>query len=911
MLIVVPILLAGFTYYFTRNQAKVYQSEAVIYTGITTGYSIESTTQRPTDFFSTSAQFDNMINLLKSRQTIIETSLRLLSQDLSLEHYNAQYISNQNYDRLQAYMPKRIKDLVIKNNKSGVEREKEDQIKSLEREINSLEKEISKKKNIAAQEKIRSNIHVDEDTPINPGVEKDIAPVELDNSTDLKSHVVKAGETLFSIAKKYGLNITKLREINNITNRELVPGETLLIDEPLMNNDNDYSYDYAVKQVSPGLTSTTNQNVKQDDDQNFDYYYNNQMATLTVFEKDPIVPPGVDPIDYEKTVLNMTRYYTSSDTNFIYGLLHYGENKHYSENSIAQIQIYRINNSDLVRLVYTSDDPGICQQTLKILSKVFMKNYKSLRANETNLVVKYFERQVDSADKKLQAAEDRLLKFNKKNNIINYNEQSKFIAEQKEDLDLVYQNEQIKLSASSASLRELELNLTARDSIYLKSDEINQMKKELSEVTEQIIINELAADYDERITDKIESLRQRQLKLRNDLKLYVDQLFLYGHSTQGMPIKSLLDEWLQNTLNYVEARSALVVLAQRKLDFVRTYQKFAPLGAMLTRIEREIKVAEQSYLELLRSLNIAKMKQQNEEMATNIKIVDAPFFPIQANPSKSKVIVLASAIFGFLLVAFIILVLEYFDSSMKNPARVVKETKLKLAGAFPLLTSRGQARELVFINNRLIDIIIQNIKLFLNKQVPKPDQAPYLILVYSTQDKVGKTLLSQKIINRLREIGDKVLYLNYNDDDVDDEVLDFNYFYKYPINEDFIEIENLQQLISSRYLRKENLPYKYIFLELPSLVLNSYPIKLIDQVDLALYVISASSKLNKADITAQETFSQLVKNPPMVILNEVELYNLEELLTDIPKRTKPDFYQKIRQFITYPLRYKIKISKEA
>jgi len=42
------------------------------------------------------------------------------------------------------------------------------------------------------------------------------------------------------------------------------------------------------------------------------------------------------------------------------------------------------------------------------------------------------------------------------------------------------------------------------------------------------------------------------------------------------------------------------------MDFVRTYQKFAPLGAMLKRIEREIKVAEQSYLELLRSLNLAK-----------------------------------------------------------------------------------------------------------------------------------------------------------------------------------------------------------------------------------------------------------------------------------------------------------------
>jgi uncharacterized protein involved in exopolysaccharide biosynthesis len=914
LLIVVPILLAILTFYFTRNQAKVYQSEAVIYTGITTGFSIESTSQRPVDFFSTSAQFDNMINLLKSRQTIIETSLRLLAQDLSLEHYNSQYISNANYDKLQVYIPKRVKDLVIKNNKSGVEREKEEQIRSLEKEINALEKEISKKRNIAAQEKIRGNVPVEEEVNTGSGMEKStITAAPASSSTSFKNHTVKPGETLYSIAKTYGINITKLRELNNLNNRSLVPGEIIIIEENLMSDQNNYAYDYAVKQVSPDLVSSpsSDNNPQINYNNNAVTYVTDDPSTLSVFEKDPIVPPGVDAGDYEKTVLNLTRYYTSSDTNFIYGLLHYGEDRHYSEASIAQIQIYRINNSDLVRLIYTSDDPGICQQTLKILSKVFMKNYKSLRANETDLVVKYFERQVDSADKKLQAAEDRLLKFNKKNNIINYNEQSKFIAEQKEDLDLYYQNEQIRLSGSSASLRELELNMTARDSIYLKSDEINQMKKELSDVTEKILINELASDYDDRITTKLENMKMRQQQLRNELKLYVDQLYLYGHSTQGMPIKALLDQWLANTLAYVEARAALVVLAQRKLDFVRTYQKFAPLGAMLTRIEREIKVAEQSYLELLRSLNIAKMKQQNEEMATNVKIVDAPFFPIQPNPSKSKIVVLAAAVFGFLLVLFIILVLEYFDSSMKNPSRVAKQTNLKLAGAFPLLSSKGKSRELVLINNRLIDIIIQNMKMFLNKNIVKTDNSPFIVLMYSTQDEVGKTLLSKKIVTRLREIGDKVLYLNYSDQDMDEEEQDYNYFFKYDINENFIEIENLQELITSHYLRKENQSYKYIFIELPSIVLNTYPIKFIQQVDLAFYIIKASSKLNRADITAQETFTELLRFKPVVVLNEVELYNLEELLTDVPKRTKPDIYQKIKHILTYPLKYRISVNKQA
>jgi LysM repeat protein/uncharacterized protein involved in exopolysaccharide biosynthesis len=963
LLIAIPIIFAGVTYYFTRNQEKVFQSEAVIYTGITTGYSIESTSQRTNDFFTTSAQFDNMINLLKSRQTLIETSLQLLTQDLSLEQYNAQYISQINYSRLQAATPKRIKDLVVKNNKSGIERKKEEQINTLEKEIRSLEREINKKKNRAAQNKTISNKTSISTNNISRGVEKESMGVtpDFDNEndyltshvvqqgeslsllssrygvslgeimslnnlssnsltpgqsliikkkpiTDRKYHTVKPGETLYSIAKKYGVNISKLREINGIDNRSLLPGQKILVTENKAASKSAYSYDYAMKQISDDVIEENqpynNHQVQSDINE-----YTSKIHESSDFAKDPIIPPGIRTSDFKKTLSNMSRSYTSNDTNYIYGLLHYGESKHYSVKSIGRIEIYRINNSDLVRLTYTSDDPGICQQTLKILSKVFMKNYKLLRSSETSLVVKYFEDQVDSADKKLQKAEDRLLQFNMKNNIINYYEQSKAIAGQKEDLDLFYQNEQIRLASSVATLRELELNLTSKDSIYLKSDEINQMKKELSQVTESIVVNELASDYDERVVEQLDILKKRRQELRNDIKFYVDQLYLYSHSTQGLPISTLLDQWLINTINMEEAKASLIVLARRKLDFVRTYQRFAPLGAMLKRIEREIKVAEQSYLELLRSLNLAKMKQQNEEMSTNIKMVDEPYFPITSNPSRAKLVILVAALFGFFLTAFIILMLEYFDTSMKNPSRVSKATKMKLAGAFPRLSSRSKANELAFVSQRLIDIIIQNIKLSLNKDVNKTDNSPYIISIFSTQESVGKTIIANRIIKRLREVGDTVLSLNYNSkNNVDD---DFNYSYTYEITDNFIDIENLQQLISSKYLRKSNKNYDFIFIELPSLVYNTYPIKLIGNVDLSLYVINATNKLTKADKTALDTYNQITSNNSMVLLNEVELFNLDELLSDVPSITKPDRVGKIKRMLARPFKYRLNIKRKA
>ncbi len=965
ILIAVPLLLSAVVYFLTRNSTLQYQSEVLIYTGITTGYSIESNQQQNVNFFTTSAQFDNIITMLGSRQTIVETSLWLLAQDLSLEQVNRQYISSDHYYKLQSFIPKRIKDLVVKNNKSGIEREKEDQIKNLEKEINTLEKQITKKRNKAAQSKIRMNEPIDPAQVSTAGVGKEqisVSTEDTDNfvyhqvqqgeslaelssrygvsrgqlmqmnnltndnlssgqsiiikknspsASSSKYHTVQRGETLYSIAKRYGINISKLREINNLNNKSLTQGQKIIIEQGYNISNNDYSYDYAVKQVSPDIY------IQQTPKPTYILENNDEESTSSLQREiemtkggiDPIVPPGVNSEDFKKTFENLLKSYASSDSNFIYGLLHYGQHKHYSIASLNTLQVFREKNSDMIKLIYSTDDPGICQQTLKIVSKVFMKNYKMLRENETSLVVGYFEQQVNLADLKLQQAEDRLLKFNMKNNIINYYEQSKYIASQKEDLDLYYQNEQVRMASSASALRELETNLTARDSIYLKSDEINQMKKELAEISEAIVINELSENYDIRTKDKLNLLRLRQKELRNQIKLYVDQLYLYSHSTQGMPIKTLLDEWLENTLGYEEAKAALVVLARRKMDFVRTYQKFAPLGAMLTRIEREIKVAEQSYLELLRSLNAARMKQQRLDMATNIKIVDSAYFPISPTASKTKLFIVAAFILGFLLIAFVILVLEYFDSSVKSPKRVIYETKMKLAGAFPRLSSNTQAQELVTISNRLIDMVIQNIKLGFGK-TEENDISPKIVLVFSTQDKMGKTLVTTKVINRLREMGKNILFTNYNHDGDFEGEQDYNYSYTYQMSDDFIDVENISELINGKNIRKENYNYDYIFIELPSIIYNNYPLKLVNKADSILYVISANAGLNKADRNALETFKEVSTIDPMVILNEVELYNLDELLTSIPKPRNRAIYTKVKHFVTYPFRFKIRINRE-
>ena len=929
LLIAVPVFMALMVYLFTRNQPKTYSSEVIIYTGIATGYSIESTNSRSVDYFSTNIQFDNLINLLNSNQTIENTALKLLAQGVSLESANPQYISGSNYSALHQMVPKYVKDLVVKNGKMGLAREKEDQIRRLQDEIQGLEKQILTKKSSEILNN-SSNISIDNTQ----------AQDNLDKSDNSIFHTVRPGETIYSIASMYNVSAGEIIDQNKLQNNSVNVGQTLTIRKELPTEflyhivkpgESVYSisklYNTSINDIrrinnlfSDDLTVgnrlmirkvnpiTSGSGGEQQSVSKFLVNADDAKIDLSRFEwpykKDPVIPPYIRKEDFYATVDNFTNFYNSSDTNFIYELLHYNH-PHYSVGGIKSSSgVFRVSNSDLIRVTYQADDPGICQQTLKILAEVFIKNYTLLKSGQTDEVVAYYQRKVEEADAKLQDAEDRLLEFNKENNIINYYEQSKYIAAQKEDLDLYYQNEQIRLASASAALRELKTKLMGKDSIYTKSDAIMQKMKRISEISELIVINEISTEYDPYIGNILNNLKAESKRIKDEVSAHVDQLFMYSRSNEGIPVKDLLVEYMNNNITFVEAQASLRVLSSRKEDFTRVYQIFAPLGAMLKRIEREISVAEQAYLEFLHSFNVAKMEQQNNLISSNIKIIDEPYFPLQSNPSRTKLLILVAAVFGFFIVAFIIIMLEYFDTTVKNPSAVEKSTNLKLAGAFPVLEP---GRDNTYVSNRLIEMILQQIKLHITHNSIFTSEKPYLILIFSTQRQTGKTTIATELIKKLRSYGENVLYLNYSKEEKDQNSDDLDSTITYKIDNKFVEIKHINELLVSNYLRQNNYKYDYIFLEIPAIIFNSYPLELMNSVDVPLLIAKANDYWRSSDINALKMMQEVSREKPMVVLNQTELNSLEDLINDIPEKEQRSLRRKLKNVITYPFRLRVKV----
>jgi len=807
ILILVPIILATLVYLGTANQEKYYATSATIYTGLGSGLSLEAKANVRIDYFASKMEFDNILNLFKSRETQKEVALRLFIQGLSLKTWNPQYISQKSFNELQKLVPQYIKDMVILPEKASNHSE-------IRRILNDTIGLINK---------------------------------QLFHQN--KTYQVKADETLFSISSKLGISASELMNINTLTSTNLEPGTQLVLDQET-------------------FVSFLNENGKYD------------TIPLYITDFNYNLSAEIDSVSYAQTLQRFMDYYASSDTNYIYELLNYGH-KYYSMRAIGEVNARRVQGSDLVKLSFKTTDPGICKQTVQFSIDAFKKNYKKLKENQSDNVVSYFIERVDESNLNLQAAENRLLKFNQENNIINYYEQTSHISQQNQILETRYYDQLMIYTAADSVLKSLEKQLEAQKGVTQLNTDMLEYRNKLSNITYKIAVNELNDSPDPNTIQAIEELKKEQVTLRNSISKNIDDAFEMRFSMQGVNTTDMLSQWLSNMLIYEESKAKIAALHKRRNEFQRTYEQFAPLGAKLSRIEREISVYEQQYLSVLSSLNLAKLKQQNLELQSNIKTVDPPYFPINAESSKRKLFVAAAGILGLMLVLFVVLVLEYFDNTLKTPARAVKLSGLDLLSAYPRLTKKIDGIDYHFITNRLIEQAVQKMQSLLEKE-ELHHKKPINVLVFSTQLTDGKSLIQDALSSKLKEFGYTVLSANYL---LPDYLPDFSFTAKqkplsYNIEPARFNKQNIQEILGPEYNTSN---YDFVLIEIPSVTQHAIAPNLVKDADFGIMVTRANRSWTKADDNSLAGIKHFMKFEPLILLNGAHAETLEVLLGELPR----------------------------
>lgn len=561
----------------------------------------------------------------------------------------------------------------------------------------------------------------------------------------------------------------------------------------------------------------------------------------------------IDSTSEEKTFQNILKYEKQNKDSFIYGLF-YWNHPHYCYNALKNIRVNRKNNSDLLEVSYTSNDPGIAYNTLDILMKEFVNEYRDIRYGETDKVIAYFKGELDRIGSELKIAEDSLTNYNIEKRVINYYDETKEIAAINKEFELREQNATLEFNSAKALKDQLETRMGNNlKQIKNNIDFINKLNK-VSSLTGTISEIQTFDSEEASKTNNLASLKKQLDNTTKELSEISNQYVENKQTKEGISKSAIVSQWLDQVLLYEKSKSDLQVIQKNRRELNNKYEFFAPVGSTIKRKERNINFTEQNYLSVLRSYNDALMRKKNLEMTSaTLKVLNPPAFPIQSQPTKRKTIVIVAFLGSILLILGFFILLEIVDRTLHDKVRTELFTNLPVIGAFPgksLIKYRNydkavQAIAIKYLSSAILPYLIN-----------KKEKLPFIINFLSTEAGDGKSFLINELVQYWSEGGLKVKSLKWNED--------FNvYSSEYLIANGIVDLYKIEN---------EDI----LLVEYPELKSNNISTNLLNEANLNMIIVRATRGWKESDsILADKISGQLDNGKLVVYLNKAERYVVE------------------------------------
>lgn len=570
----------------------------------------------------------------------------------------------------------------------------------------------------------------------------------------------------------------------------------------------------------------------------------------------------VDTTSLDKTVNLFKEYKYSDSRNYLHELFN-GSSAFYSYNALSSIIIRRQGNSDLIEIAYTSTDPGITWNTVKLVSEELKYSYNNLRYQTANDIVKYYEEELKKLRVQLNKQENELTDYNVKNSVINYIEQTKAIAHSFADFENRYEETRRNYESSSSIIKNLEQYMDIRTKLVKSNEEFINTLAEVSRISGKI------TEIETFTSDEMLSKDQELVKYREELRdaekkigLITNNINSYKESKEGLAIEGLVQEWLNQTLIQAKAQADLKVLNERKNDFADQYKNYSPIGTRINQQEREIHVTEQSYLEVLHALNMAKMKQKNLQLtSSNLNTISDVSYPLFSDKGKRFLLVVAAFIGSIIFIIGLNLVIELLDRTLRDAERARRLTGMNILGAFTGRNSQLKYRGFVKTCNRISAAYACN---RLTPYIKKGDTL--CINILSLEEKEGKTFISRYFQESWEELGFNVKYLRVGQD--------------IPIDASLFMAEHID-----KHIQLESRP-DILIVEYPSIQQYGVPSHLLGSSQVNLLVANACRVWKNSDTELVKYLRDITEGTALYLyLNNATREAVEDFTGQLPPQT--------------------------
>jgi len=564
---------------------------------------------------------------------------------------------------------------------------------------------------------------------------------------------------------------------------------------------------------------------------------------------------------------NLKAYERPMQDNYIFGLVNY--HPWFGINSItSRLKVMQLERSDIIDIGYSANDAGIAFNTLEILNDVFARQYADLRYGETNNVIKFFEREVARLYKILTGAEDDLIRYNVSKRIINYGEQTKVLSgldgsQKVSDNDLL-----MNYTTAKSLMDYLERQLGDRAKVIRANREFTNQVTDISRIQSRISnLKLMASEGGNEVESQLELAKaERMLQdATGRMKELTRDIEASTYSTEtGVKASSMISEWLEQVLKLEETKARMTAqdIMRQKLDKEILY--YAPIGATLNRKDRHIGFIEANYMEMLKALNSARLRQRNLQMTTaTLRVLNPPMFPMNAQPTNRMMILLGSFLLAFVFTALYFFIIELLDRTLRDRMRSERITKVPVMGCFPKESTLRYRR----FNKTIADMALRQLSKELLPHFKEGQQNVLNLL--STDAGNGKSYLAQELENYWISIGLQVRRLTYDEDFLAEDSR-------------FILAKGIKDICP------DIMPNEIAIIEYPNLDDNSISPALLNMGTVNLLVTRANRTWKDVDQKALKELNERLedKNTLFMYLTECQRYAVEEFVGQLPPYTK-------------------------
>ena len=358
---------------------------------------------------------------------------------------------------------------------------------------------------------------------------------------------------------------------------------------------------------------------------------------------------------------------------------------------------------------------------------------------------------------------------------------------------------------------------------------------------------------------------QKLAAATEEVKEYTATIEAATYNTDtGVKANDLINRWLDQIILRERTKAEIGVWEYMRARIDDQYKFYSPLGATIDRKARHIGFIEGNYMEMLKALNAARLRQRNLQMSTaTLKQLNPPVFPLSAQPTNRMMILLGAVMLTFFFTALYFFIIEMLDRTLRDRMRSERITKVPVLGCYPRESTMRYRR----FNKTISDMALRQLSKAL---LPNFKQGQQNVLnLLSTDAGNGKSHLAEELENYWLSLGLQVRRLTYDEDFLADDS-------RYLMAKDIKDI------------CPDILPNEVAIIEYPNLDENTISTSLLNMGTINLMVTRANRTWKDVDQKALNELRSRLENKDSLFmyLTEAQRYAVEEFVGQLPPYTR-------------------------